>query len=187
MLASLLDADRGGYLRVAPDTSDYVSRQLYFPDTAMLITRFMTPDGVDEVTELHAGGWGNSHGPAPAGAAAADRARQHAVRDGDQAAVRLRPRPHKLQLSDDGAVFSAGGMELTLNPVGERTVPLGEQGLGVERQGDDLRLTRTLREGETAGVVLESLKQESSSAGTPMCARHGSGKTDRRDDPGVAG
>ncbi|MGO9296016.1 MAG: glycoside hydrolase family 15 protein [Streptosporangiaceae bacterium] len=64
---------------------------------------------------------------------------------------------HKLAISDDGAVFSTDGMELTLNPVGERTVPLGEQGLSVERQGDDLRLTRTLREGGTAGVVLESM------------------------------
>ena len=48
-------------------------------------------------------------------------------------------------------------MDLTLHPVGDRTVPLGEQGLGVERLGDDLRLTRTLREGETAGLVLESM------------------------------
>ncbi len=46
VFASLLDAERGGYFRIAPDTRDYVSRQLYFPDTAMLITRFMTPDGV---------------------------------------------------------------------------------------------------------------------------------------------
>jgi GH15 family glucan-1,4-alpha-glucosidase len=52
VFASLLDADKGGYCRIAPDTSDYVSRQLYFPDTAMLITRFMTPDGVGEVTDF---------------------------------------------------------------------------------------------------------------------------------------
>ena len=43
--ASLLDADRGCYFRVGPDRDDYVSKQLYFPDTALLITRFMTPDG----------------------------------------------------------------------------------------------------------------------------------------------
>jgi GH15 family glucan-1,4-alpha-glucosidase len=42
--ASLLDADRGGYFRVGPDGEDYVSKQLYLPDTALLITRFMTPD-----------------------------------------------------------------------------------------------------------------------------------------------
>jgi GH15 family glucan-1,4-alpha-glucosidase len=52
VFASLLDAERGGYFRITPDTSDYVSKQLYFLDTAMLITRFMTPDGVGEVTDF---------------------------------------------------------------------------------------------------------------------------------------
>ena len=36
--ASLLDADHGGCFRVGPDRDDYVNKQLYFPDTAMLIT-----------------------------------------------------------------------------------------------------------------------------------------------------
>jgi GH15 family glucan-1,4-alpha-glucosidase len=48
IFASLLDHDRGGHFRVAPDRDDYVSRQLYFPDTAILVTRFMTPEGVGE-------------------------------------------------------------------------------------------------------------------------------------------
>jgi GH15 family glucan-1,4-alpha-glucosidase len=52
VFASLLDADHGGYLRIAPDRDDYVSKQLYFPDTAILITRFMTPDGVGEVHDF---------------------------------------------------------------------------------------------------------------------------------------
>ena len=52
VFASLLDADHGGYFRVAPDRDDYVSKQLYFPDTAILITRFMTPDGVGEVHDF---------------------------------------------------------------------------------------------------------------------------------------
>src|SRR5215469_13212597 len=52
VFASLLDADRGGYFRIAPDREDYVSRQLYLPDTAVLITRFHTPDGVGEVVDF---------------------------------------------------------------------------------------------------------------------------------------
>src|SRR5215472_5042599 len=46
VFASLLDADKGGYFSVAPDTADYVTRQLYFPDSAMLITRFLTQEGL---------------------------------------------------------------------------------------------------------------------------------------------
>jgi GH15 family glucan-1,4-alpha-glucosidase len=52
VFASLLDAERGGFYRIAPDRDDYVSRQLYLPDTAILITRFMTPDGVGEVHDF---------------------------------------------------------------------------------------------------------------------------------------
>ncbi|MGE5135131.1 MAG: glycoside hydrolase family 15 protein [Gemmatimonadota bacterium] len=157
VFASLLDADRGGYFRVAPDTTEYVSRQLYFPDTAMLITRFMTEDGVGEVTDFMP--------------IAGDKPTQRhrlvrllrTVRGTMRFVVEIKPRfdygraAHKLELTDDGAVFSADGMELTLNPVGSQSAPLGEQGLTVERLGDDLRLTRTLREGETSGVVLESM------------------------------
>ena len=52
VFASLLDADRGGHFRLAPDRDDYVSKQLYLPDSAILITRFMTPDGVGEVHDF---------------------------------------------------------------------------------------------------------------------------------------
>jgi len=41
--------------------------------------------------------------------------------------------------------------------VGERAVSLGDQGLAVERLGDDIRITRALREGESGGVALESM------------------------------
>jgi GH15 family glucan-1,4-alpha-glucosidase len=43
VFASLLDADRGGRFRIAPQDTNYVAKQLYFPDTAVLITRFMSP------------------------------------------------------------------------------------------------------------------------------------------------
>jgi GH15 family glucan-1,4-alpha-glucosidase len=52
VFASLLDADKGGYFRIAPDRNDYVSKQLYLPHNALLITRFMTPDGVGEVQDF---------------------------------------------------------------------------------------------------------------------------------------
>ena len=52
VFASLLDRERGGYFRIAPEGDDYVTRQLYFPDTAILITRFMTAGGVGEVIDF---------------------------------------------------------------------------------------------------------------------------------------
>jgi len=68
VFASLLDADQGGFYRIVPDRDDSVSRQLYLPDTAILVTRFMTPDGGRRGARLHAGHRGRGDRPAPAGA-----------------------------------------------------------------------------------------------------------------------
>jgi GH15 family glucan-1,4-alpha-glucosidase len=52
VFASILDADKGGYYRIAPVHSEYATKQLYFPDTNVLITRFLTPHGVGEVQDF---------------------------------------------------------------------------------------------------------------------------------------
>ena len=52
VFASLLDPERGGHFRIAAEDPDAVTKQLYFPDTAVLMTRFMTPDGVGEVVDF---------------------------------------------------------------------------------------------------------------------------------------
>jgi GH15 family glucan-1,4-alpha-glucosidase len=61
---------------------------------------------------------------------------------------------HTIELSENGAVFRSKDMELTLHTEGQRT-----QGKRPEIQhvGDGLRATFTMREGETGGVVLESM------------------------------
>ncbi|WP_217913434.1 glycoside hydrolase family 15 protein [Miltoncostaea marina] len=51
MFAAVLDADRGGAFRVAPP-APCASKQLYLPDTAILLTRFFTPGGVAELTDF---------------------------------------------------------------------------------------------------------------------------------------
>jgi GH15 family glucan-1,4-alpha-glucosidase len=52
IFAAILDKDKGGHYRIAPSTDGWKTRQLYFPDTAVLITRFLTPDGVGEVQDF---------------------------------------------------------------------------------------------------------------------------------------
>src|SRR6476660_7168427 len=52
VFASILDQQRGGYFRIAPESPDHVVKQLYFPDTAVLITRFMSADGVAELVDF---------------------------------------------------------------------------------------------------------------------------------------
>src|SRR5215472_10871178 len=52
VFARILDRERGGYFRIAPANADCVVKQLYFPDTAILITRFMSEDGVAELVDF---------------------------------------------------------------------------------------------------------------------------------------
>ena len=49
----LLDTDRGGFFRIRTRRpEDVVTRQLYLPGTAILVTRFMTEAGVGEVVDF---------------------------------------------------------------------------------------------------------------------------------------
>ncbi|HWW91173.1 MAG TPA: glycoside hydrolase family 15 protein [Solirubrobacteraceae bacterium] len=52
VFASILDSRRGGFYRLAPADHGWTSKQLYFPDTNVLFTRFLTPDGVGEVADF---------------------------------------------------------------------------------------------------------------------------------------
>src|SRR5918994_1384994 len=52
VFAEMLDADRGGLFRISPDCDGWSSKQLYLPDTNVLITRFLMPDGVGEVQDF---------------------------------------------------------------------------------------------------------------------------------------
>ena len=166
VFASLLDADKGGYFRIAPE-NECVTRQLYFPDTAVLITRFMSADGVGEIYDFMP----------IAGKRATTRHRLvrqcRVVRGTMKFILELQPRfdyaraTHTTQLTNDGAVFRAEGTisaaggagaagELTLHMSGSSASSLEEQGVTMERDGDGLRATRTLRTGQSWGVILES-------------------------------
>jgi GH15 family glucan-1,4-alpha-glucosidase len=52
VFAAILDRARGGHWRIAPSGSGWTSKQLYFPDTNVLITRFLSPEGVGEVHDF---------------------------------------------------------------------------------------------------------------------------------------
>jgi GH15 family glucan-1,4-alpha-glucosidase len=157
VFCSLLDAEKGGYFRISPATGDYVTRQLYFPNTAMLITRFMTPQGVGEVIDFM---------PVIEGEPT-DRHRlvRHlrVARGTMTFVVEIEPRfdygrtTHTVEVTDAGAVFkAANGMELTLHTSGKRAMADG--GSPIERTRDGLRATISMREGESGGgVVLESM------------------------------
>ncbi|MBO1416622.1 glycoside hydrolase family 15 protein [Streptomyces sp. FH025] len=162
VFAALLDHDRGGYFRFAPEDHGTACKQLYYPDTAVLVTRFMSPDGVGEVFDFM---------PPDRTGTPTDRhvliRGVRAVRGTVRFVLECRPRfdygraEHDLVLQDsrdgqhsrDGrddqggtAVFRAPGITAYL----QSTVPLRRD----TEAGQDVRGVVTLNAGEVAGAVL---------------------------------
>src|SRR6266542_2110164 len=145
---SLLDHDKGGRFRIGPEGDDYVTKQLYLPDSAILITRFMTPGGVGEVIDFM---------PVSDPGRVSDRHRLvrvvRCVRGQLRLVFECAPRfdygrqSHELELTDQGAVFRTPTLRLTLHG--------GGQG-AMQRHGDDVRGALTVRAGQAGGVMLES-------------------------------
>jgi len=146
VFAALLDRGKGGYFQIAPETKGYVTKQLYYPDSAILITRFMAPGGVGEVADFMP----IDH---PETATARHRLVRvvRVVRGEMRFTLNCAPRfdyarqKHTLEMAARGAVFRSPALTLTLHA----TMPL-------ERHEQDVRGTFTLQAGQNAGVVLES-------------------------------
>ena len=153
VFGALLDAHSGGHFRINP-TIPAVRKQLYVPDTAILITRFLTEAGVGEVIDFMP-----ISGKIPTDRHALIRL-VRCVRGSMTFEIEVAPRfdygrrPHETTLNGGGAVFASGPDALTLHPV---------------REPDDERLARTwlddagdlhgevtLAAGELRGVILET-------------------------------
>jgi GH15 family glucan-1,4-alpha-glucosidase len=145
VFASLLDRELGGRFRIAPAEQGYVSKQLYIPDSAVLVTRFMTPGGVGEVVDFM---------PVPDESASTDRHRlvrmARVVRGEMRFVFECAPRfdygrtDHTLEISEDGAVFRTADQQLTLRPAGE----LVWDPVDIRRpdpHGDTIRIAGTVR------------------------------------------
>src|ERR1700712_5354867 len=52
IFGALLDAKRGGHFQIAPAIDAPRVKQMYLPETNVLVTRFMSPDAVCEVIDF---------------------------------------------------------------------------------------------------------------------------------------
>jgi GH15 family glucan-1,4-alpha-glucosidase len=51
VFCKLLDAKKGGWFSIAPQMKDPVTKQLYLPDTNVLVTRFFSEEGIAEIID----------------------------------------------------------------------------------------------------------------------------------------
>ena len=165
IFASLLDRQRGGNFRIAAEGSDYVTKQLYFPDSAILITRFMTDDGVGEVIDFMP-----IEHPEIATAHHRLARRVRVVRGSMRFTLDCAPRfdygrqPHEVALAERGAVFSTPDLTLTLHvdtslamdPSLHADSSEAPEAIKLVRNENDVSARFTLKAGQVATVVLES-------------------------------
>lgn len=154
VFGSLLDARRGGYFRIAPRGRDHQVKQLYFPDTAVLITRFLTEDGVGEVVDLM---------PPTGTTVTADHRLvrvMRCVRGRIRLEAEVAPRfdygrqEHETRLTEHGAVFATPDLTLTLHTArGSRD----DRPARLELDDDgDVRIVYELEAGHRQALVLQS-------------------------------
>jgi GH15 family glucan-1,4-alpha-glucosidase len=148
VFAAVLDDQKGGRFRIAPPACDGLRhKQFYWPDTNVLITRFLHPEGIGEVEDYM-----------PVGGASGDPADQvvrrvRVVRG--RMPLRLECRPafdyararHQTEVNEHGARFDAPGLSLGL----AASVPLA-------RDGDGVTADLHLGEGQSATFVLRLLE-----------------------------
>jgi len=150
VFGALLDSNKGGFFRIAPPYASGMSRkQMYVPETNILITRFLSVDGVCEIIDFM-----------PIKEVDSKTHQHHIIRSVHMArgsmTIEMVCRPafnyardtHDVHLSQEGAIFISQHLCLGL----ASTVPVEADGQG------GVRATFMLQEGQYAYFVLESAK-----------------------------
>ncbi len=148
IFAAILDDEKGGRFQISPTSGDFTRKQLYWPDTNVLITRFFSPEGVGEVTDyMPVGAPENGHGHQQL------IRRVKVVRGVVTFRMECFPafdyarEEHETEISDEGVCFRSPRLSLGLTA----SVPLEQQGSGVAAE-------ITLQEEQTAMFVLREIE-----------------------------
>jgi GH15 family glucan-1,4-alpha-glucosidase len=153
IFAALLDHARGGRFQIAPTIGKVSHRQLYLPDTNVLLSRFLSEEGVAEVSDfMPVKEEGHAHRLVR---------RAKTVRGVVHYRMNCDPRfdygraSHRIEQTGEGVLFTSEGSD-KLALFLHSSVPVRiENGAAVAEF--------TLREGETASFVLEEAREGSCS------------------------
>ncbi|EYF06372.1 glycoside hydrolase family 15 protein [Chondromyces apiculatus] len=117
IFAAILDSEKGGHFQIVA-THEASFKQMYLPDTNVLLTRFLGADGVGEVCDfmpVHRDQSGNyKHGMHQiVRIVRAVRGKVH-FRLTCRPAMDFARRPHKVILEAEGAIFDSDGVDVAL-------------------------------------------------------------------------
>ncbi len=149
VFAAILDHKKGGHFKISPVDGKIRYKQFYWPDTNVLVTRFLSPDGVGQIIDFMPVGVANDGPCAHMLVRRVQMVRgRMAYRMECMPAFNFARDAHDTRVSKEGASFHAPGMSLGL----ASPVPLKKNGAGVAAEF-------TLQEGETAAFVLQTLPE----------------------------
>jgi GH15 family glucan-1,4-alpha-glucosidase len=154
----ILDVQKGGYYALHPDGDEWQSKQLYFPDTNILITRFFTHGGVGEVQDFM-----------PIEAASKEMHRHRlirrvvVVRGEMRFVIEVQPRfdygraEHEVEMHPHGVVFRSPDLTLALEGAIARAMGSERR---LERLDGGVRATFDLAAGQSQTFVLERVPED---------------------------
>ena len=152
VFASILDDQKGGFFRIAAVSEEARRRQMYLPDSNVLLTRFLTPDGVGETVDfmpIH----DRSEGKRPEEHRVIRIVR--GVRGSIPYEMECRPafdyarEKPRVEKTPSGVRFSAAGKSVDL-----------ATSLELERDGDGVVARFLLKEGDEIAVVLSQARDQ---------------------------
>jgi GH15 family glucan-1,4-alpha-glucosidase len=151
VFAALLDDERGGYFQIQPQLPNTRVRQLYLPDTNILLTRFLAEEGVAELTDYM---------PIAADAKQANEIIRtvSVIRGKIDFQMRCQPRfhyaacAHTMKIEDSRAVFS---------PASDRCPPMALYStVAMKQESQDALAHFSLKAGETASFVFGGVRPQ---------------------------
>ncbi|HWS82553.1 MAG TPA: glycoside hydrolase family 15 protein [Rubrobacter sp.] len=161
VFAAILDDAIGGRFKISPVGGEATTKQLYWPDTNVLVTRFFTPDGVGEVTDYM-----------PIGTSAEGRhriiRRVEVVRGAMTFRMECTPafdyarQEHETRIVPGGVTFASSDLSLGLASL----IPLQQEGDGscaeftLQEEQSTVFVLREIEAGEDCGVCLSTTEEE---------------------------
>jgi len=152
IFGAILDDTKGGRFKIAPAKEGVTCKQLYVPDTNILLTRFLTAEGVSEITDFMPVGTNdkNYHGRLIRCV--------KIVRGTMSLSLECKPafdygrESHKVEILRDGAVFHNRHLSCFLGV----SLSDGTDRIRLRADQDSVKSTFTLRENEIATFVFQN-------------------------------